>query len=281
MPRPRWLSHLLACCLAAPLAAQAPLQPGATVTGRLTANDPQFRDSTRFHRFVLPLHAGRAVTVDLLSEEFDAYLILESERGGQLARSDDGGGGCNARLAYRAPDDSGGPFVVVVNTARRGQLGHYTLRVTEGTLPPEAQGRCRFKYDSASAAPPAPGGARAIAPGQTVLGAVTAEDDRLPSDSTYAQAWTIAGHAGETVTIDLQSDEFDSFLYLDGPGIDRPLQDDDSGGNCNARLTATFPETGTYTIVVNTAVRRAIGRFALSVISGSKPASLARCARLQ
>jgi hypothetical protein len=122
---------------------------------------------------------------------------------------------------------------------------------------------------------------RVIGVGQRAVGAVTARDAILPSDSTYAQTWAIEGQAGQTVTIDLQSEEFDAFLYVDGPGFERRLQDDDSGGSCNARLTATFPRTATYTIVVNTAVRKTTGRFTLSVTAGSTPASLTRCERVQ
>ncbi|OLC08527.1 MAG: hypothetical protein AUH41_07945 [Gemmatimonadetes bacterium 13_1_40CM_66_11] len=103
----------------------------------------------------------------------------------------------------------------------------------------------------------------------------------LTSDSTYAQPWTIQGRAGQTITIDLESDAFDSYLFLRGPGISggRDFQDDDSGGNCHARLTATFPQSGEYEIVVNTADHYATGAFTLSVTSGSKPKSVARCSR--
>ena len=60
------------------------------------------------------------------------------------------------------------------------------------------------------------------------------------------------------------------------------LQDDDSGGNCNARLTASFPQAGDYEIVVNSAgAKYATGTFSLSVTSGSKPKSVARCSRSQ
>jgi serine protease Do len=263
---------------------------GDSVTASLSSADPQFRDSTHFRRYLVPVAPNQTVTMDLVSDDFDAYLILERGRSDRLARSDDGGGGCHARLVHRAADDR--PLVAVVNTAGRGQVGRYTLRVSDGARPLEPRGFCRFQEATVAAAerrgpvlptppPPPTAPARTIAPGQAALGAVTADDDVLPSDSTYAQAWTIEGRAGETVTIDLQSDEFDPFLYLDGPGLDRALQDDDSGGHCNARLTATFPQTGTYTIVVNTAVRGAVGRFTLSVTPGSKPSSLARCARLQ
>jgi len=117
--------------------------------------------------------------------------------------------------------------------------------------------------------------------GQTQQGTLTRNDVLLTSDSTYAQPWTIQGRAGTTITIDLESDAFDSYLFLRGPGISggRDFQDDDSGGNCHARLTATFPQTGEYEIVVNTADHYATGAFSLSVTSGSKPKSVARCTR--
>ncbi len=119
--------------------------------------------------------------------------------------------------------------------------------------------------------------------GQTEHGAITRRDVVLESDSTYAQEWTIQGRAGQTITIDLESDAFDSFLFLRGPGIrgGRDFQDDDGGGNCHARLTASFPQTGAYQIVVNTAIGEhyVTGPFTLSVTSGSKPRSVTPCRR--
>ena len=43
--------------------------------------------------------------------------------------------------------------------------------------------------------------------------------------------------------------------------------------------TATFPQNGEYEIVVNTAGKYATGQFSLSVTSGSKAKSVARCSR--
>ncbi len=137
---------------------------------------------------------------------------------------------------------------------------------------------CQSASASSSAAPAA---SHAIALGQTLQGNLTRDDVLLTSDSTYAQPWTIHGTAGATITIDLESDAFDSYLFLRGPGISggRDFQDDDSGGNCHARLTATFPQNGDYEIVVNSADHYATGAFTLSVTSGSKPKSVARCSR--
>jgi hypothetical protein len=265
------------------------IQMGQTVTGNLTANDPEFPgDSTYFQRWILPVTPNQAFTVDLESSEFDAYIILTHGRGDKVVENDDGGGGCNARLVYTSPDDH--PLRVVVNTASRPprQTGHFTLKVTDGESPTEAKGNCRFSRPStpspAAAAPaPAPSASHSITAGQTQQGSLSRNDVLLTSDSSYAQAWTIQGRAGQTVTIDLESDEFDAYLFLRGPGISggRDFQDDDSGGNCNARLTAIFPQTGEYEVVVNTAGKYATGAFTLSITTGSKPKSVARCSRSQ
>jgi hypothetical protein len=258
------------------------LRIGRPVRDSISDRDLQFRDSTRFRRYVLPLDSGAAVTLDLSSNTFDPYLIIERGRG-ELLMKNQGSRGCATRAVYHAPDHR--PIMVVVNTAARGQRGAFVLRASAGAAAGKPPGACprrdvagRLESGAATAAS---GDPRTIAVGQAVLGAITVEDDLLPSDSTYAQAWMVEGRAGQTITIDLESTEFDPFLYLDGPGLERPLQDDDSAGNCNARLSTTLPATGTYTIVVNTAVRNATGRFTLSVSSGSKPPSLARCARVQ
>ena len=408
---------------------------GQTITGTLTSDDPQLpSDSTYFERWILPVKANQSFTVDLISDDFDAYILLTRSRGEKLVDNDDGGGGCNARIVYTATD--GHPLRIVVNSASqpKRQTGRFTLRVTEGQSTVDAKGNCRFNNQVASntqtlqqssvatqtsaqaasiqtvrvgetvngslsssdslypdntyfkfyqfTAPPgggpvtidlssddfdpvlivrgddldnsiinddggpgcaarvsrtfpgrgpyrilvnttstpqrqtgrfalsitqgsspardddksgcgqhggaAGGGAagagasgHSIEVGQTQQGQLTRNDVLLTRDSTYAQPWSIQGRAGTTITIDLESDAFDSYLFLRGPGISggRDFQDDDSGGNCHARLTATFPQTGEYEIVVNTADHYATGAFTLSVTQGSKPKSVVRCSR--
>lgn len=119
--------------------------------------------------------------------------------------------------------------------------------------------------------------------GQTVRDSLTSAAATLTRDGTYAQAWTIAGSAGRVVTVDLVSAAFDAFLIVRGPGIDstHALQDDDSGGRCNARLTLAFTASADYTIIVTTSDPRATGAFTLSVRPGAVPPSLERCRRTQ
>jgi len=119
-----------------------------------------------------------------------------------------------------------------------------------------------------------------IAVGATARDTLRQSDLLLPAESTYAQEWKMPGVAGETVTIDVASEAFDAYAFLFGPGFGADLpQDDDSGGNCNARLTVRLPKSGDYYIVVTSRDKYATGPFTLSVAPGPKHASLVRCNR--
>ena len=256
---------------------------GETVTGALTSSDSLYPDNSyfKFYQFTAP--AGQPITIDLASDDFDPVLIV---RGDDLEKSvinDDGGPGCSSRVSRAFP--SRGPYRLLVNATAspERQTGRFTLSVTQGSKPVQAEGHtdCPRDGNAASSAPAAARTDHSITIGQTRQGTLTRDDVLLRSDSTYAQPWTIQGRAGQTVTIDLESDAFDAYMFLRGPGISggRDFQDDDSGGNCHARLTATFPKDGEYEIDVNTADHYATGSFTLSVTSGSKPKSVARCSR--
>jgi len=118
-----------------------------------------------------------------------------------------------------------------------------------------------------------------IAVGQTVQGRLKKGDVLLSQDSSYAQEWQIDAREGQVVTIDLASDSLDAYLIVYGPGLPGDLQDDDSGGSCNARITLRFPSTGAYFIAVTSTEKRRAGPFTLTVASGRQPKSLVRCRR--
>ena len=62
------------------------------------------------------------------------------------------------------------------------------------------------------------------------------------------QGWTLDGMAGSRVAITLTSDQFDTYLFFDGPGFSDPLYDDDSAGDFDSRICVELPETGTYQV---------------------------------
>jgi hypothetical protein len=257
---------------------------GETINGTLTTNDSLYPDTTYYKSYQFTAPAGRAVTIDLSSDDFDPVLIISGQGLDRQIVDDDGGPGCYSRVSRTFP--STGPYRILVNTTSRPerQTGRFSLSITEGVKPVQDGSPASADCQTTSASTTTSGEAtHFIDVGQTQQGSLTRNDVLLEADTTYAQAWTFQGRAGQTITIDLESDAFDAFLFLRGPGIagGRDFQDDDSGGNCHARLTASLPQSGEYEIVVNTARgdHYATGAFSLSVTSGSKPKSVAQCRR--
>ncbi|MEY3300205.1 MAG: hypothetical protein RLZZ597_3465 [Cyanobacteriota bacterium] len=104
--------------------------------------------------------------------------------------------------------------------------------------------------------------------GNPVQGQLDSRSNVLP-DGSYYTPYSFEGQAGQRITIDMASNDIDSFLILLSPDHDDFfVQDDDSGGNLNARLSVQLPYTGTYLVFANAYAEGETGRYQLR-ISGS------------
>ncbi|MGK2962005.1 MAG: hypothetical protein ACSLFK_07630 [Gemmatimonadaceae bacterium] len=65
--------------------------------------------------------------------------------------------------------------------------------------------------------------------------------------------WKYAARAGETITLDMRSTEFDPFLTLHSVGstVTRVAQDDNGGGELNSRIVYR----GSYTLAFRSSAR--------------------------
>jgi hypothetical protein len=258
------------------------IQVGQAVNGSLTTADNLYRDTTYYQFWQFTTTAGSQLTVDLSSDDFDPYLIVRGFRAADGRDSssidDDGGPGCSARVSTTFPTT--GTYTILVNTTstQKSTTGNFTLSITRGLKAPVA-GDCGSNTGTSGSQP----GARTqgtITIGQSVQGQLAATDYLRSADTTYAQWWLLQGQAGQQVTIDLESEAFDAFVFLFGPGLDNDgSQDDDSGGSCNARLTVMIPQSGEYRVLVNTRGKYETGSYTLSVTAGTKPKSLHPCSR--
>jgi len=112
---------------------------------------------------------------------------------------------------------------------------------------------------------------RTIAPGQSATGDLTASDPTTRGRRAPYHIWTLDGHRGQRITIDLMASEFDPYLVLrDEAGY--PIgSDDDSGEGNNARLHVVLPRDGRYSIVVTAFNEMSRGRYTLAVTSWDVP----------
>jgi len=77
--------------------------------------------------------------------------------------------------------------------------------------------------------------------------------------------------AGERVSIVMTSDDFDSYLFLSGPGLDEIMTNDDGAGDLNSLIELTLPADGPYTVVAAALSSGSSGAYTLRV---EEPADL-------
>ncbi|NEO52816.1 MAG: tetratricopeptide repeat protein [Okeania sp. SIO3B5] len=114
-----------------------------------------------------------------------------------------------------------------------------------------------------------------------INGTLNQNSQQLEKDGSYFQQHTFAGRAGEAITIELSSSEFDAYLVLFDPNSKGIAKNDDGGEGSNAKITITLPTTGTYTVIVNTYEKGEQGSYKLSWREASdKELSLAEATEL-
>ena len=80
----------------------------------------------------------------------------------------------------------------------------------------------------------------------------------------YFQYHTFSGKAGETITIEVSSNEFDSYLILVDPEENKIAENDDGGEGNQAKITISLTSSGTYTVIVTSSKAEETGSYQLS-----------------
>ena len=215
---------------------------GSSVSGVLSANSNVLEsDNSFFDAYTFDAQQGQQISIDMVSQDLDAYLILLDPNGQDIAQDDDGGNGTNARLVTTAT--SSGTYTVLANSYAVGEVGEYRLQVSANNSS-SANTRLLLQEE-----------------GYLGQGALV-----LQSDGSLYQEHSFHGEAGQQVTVTMESDEFDTYLILIGPDEQVIEQNDDIGpSNFNSAITVTLPTTGTYRAIANAYDSTGRGRYSIRV----------------
>jgi hypothetical protein len=224
------------------------------VTGNLTPGDLRY-DGKPMQTWAFTCSAGQSFQMDILST-WDNYAILFDPMGGVATRDDDGGPeSLNARITHTCQMTGVYRLGITVYSTSTTP-GPYTLQVQGGpqqmmmNQPQPMNQPTAMAMPQTMAAIPAPGAMGQIAANQTLNGRLET-GDRMMTDSTWADLWQFQGTAGQMVTIELRSAEFDTYLQLLDANNNRLAEDDDSLGDLDSRIIFRLPSTGTFQVVVN------------------------------
>lgn len=229
-----------------PLALQEEIGAG-TFQGELT-------EDGQLHLFPLTLTALSEVRIDLVSEDFDAFLVLYAGDGAEdrspehtIAVDDDGGSGLNSRMEELLP---AGAYLIEARSLSSTATGEYDLNVEITAIEGDE--------DDPTPAP--------VVYGQELDGRL------LPAGDI--DAYALAGQAGDVIDISLTSEDFDTFLELefDGKVI---AADDDGGEDLNSLLEDfVLPVGGEFIVRVHSYADEGTGSYALSVENNTPPLAL-------
>ena len=91
-------------------------------------------------------------------------------------------------------------------------------------------------------------------------------DNVIPNDGSFYDSYPIEGSAGDSFTITLESQDFDTFLaIMDREGNIIEQNDDVDDRDSNSRLKITLPDDGTYSVIVNAYEQQGKGNYVLTV----------------
>ena len=229
------------------------------IQGRLSRDSEVLStDDSYYDAYTFSGRSGQQVLMEMNSAELDAYLILLSPQGRDLAQDDDGGRDSNARLSFTLPED--GTYTVLANSFRARETGPYELRVSE------VSGAGSASNQSPIALPAADQSAMLRSLPIQANGVLGPNSQVMESDGSRFEEFAFEGSAGQALTITLESSDFDPFLFLVGPDESvLAYNDDASSSSLNSLLKVTLPADGQYRVVANALDETGFGQFTLNV----------------
>jgi hypothetical protein len=103
---------------------------GINLDSELNADDKGYGDDKQHAKvYLVKLEKDKTYQLDMISDQFDAYLYLEDAKMNLLAEDDDSGGDLNAQILFKAPAD--GTYRVICTSFGGAGTGNFTLIIEQ------------------------------------------------------------------------------------------------------------------------------------------------------
>lgn len=245
----------LSLCLAGPALSQdaAPdAEPGQADAAPANPNQAEYEGELVEGQFFVPYYieaqAGHHVIVNLRSTEFDTYLSLVAPDG--TVSFNDDWNQTNKHSHVHIISEQGGRYEIRVAAFSIDQTGPYKLDVFTGAESPDGS-----------------------MPPIIESGALAEGDDELKgAPGRFIDRFPIEALAGQHLSIELTSWDFDTFLILESAdGSQRWENDDFRERQDMSFLSLTMDSPGTYTLSVTSFEAKESGDYNLTVRRGAPP----------
>jgi hypothetical protein len=189
----------------------------------------------------------------------DTTLVINNPSGEWIC-DDDSGGDLNALVDLANPPV--GIYDIWVGEWD-GEYADTTLSITQG----------------GGGGPLVAGGGSSMPVGvdQLESGVLEAGDPQM-DDSSYYDAYTVAGTSGEELVFDMRSADFDTSLQVEAPNGEQFYNDDYEGDTSRSLLSLTLTQTGDYRVLASSFSGGMTGAYTLAISRPTETAPQERIA---
>lgn len=228
---------------------------GLAESGVLEEADSTLDSGEYYDSYEISGTPGQRVNVSLSSDAFDPYLIVRTPAG-EAFQNDDDATSSNSFVEFTIAES--GTHRVLVTSFAPGESGSYALNVTY----PDAGISQMAESDEITE----------LAIGESLAGSLQDSDAQL-ENGEYRDLYSFMGTSGQVMRIELNSDQFDTYLAIVTPSGEDIQNDDFNGSSEVSVIEIPLQESGRYRILATSYTSGERGAYQLSLTTGSAPAS--------
>jgi len=205
--------------------------------GMLSSSDPTLGKGEHYDTYLVTVREGDRIQAALTSTDFDTYLVGISASGDKQENDDIDGSKNRSELDFRATED--GQWRIFVTSYGGGERGEYNLELT-------------------------PSPTTGTVASQAFRGELNANDRTLDSGEYY-DVYYFQAEAGQTVTVEMASVDFDTYIVVADPRGGKTDNDDFRDSKNVSRLEMTAKESGEWRVTVTSYQPGETGTYRLDV----------------
>ena len=207
--------------------------------GRLSEQDETLENGEYIDWYEIEGRPGEMIVLDLTSDDFDTYLILDDPHGSRLENDDWQSETMHSHVENNMFDE--GVHRVGVTSYEAEETGQYKLTISfrEG-----------IRYEE-------------IDESQQLHRQLKGDEITL-ADGSLADGYLFWAEEDDTVLITMESEDFDTFLIIRGPsGMDE--ENDDYEGTTNSRIAFRCRKSGRYQLIATSFEAGDTGQYDLNI----------------
>ncbi len=225
--------------------------------GTLSSGDRTLGTGEYFDVYSFEAMPGQHARIDLSSSDFDTYLIV-SGPGNFQEDNDDAEGSTGLSLIETDLTESG-TYEVIVTSYATGETGSYELKIDLSNTPGIVGGGEEEVGQR---------DVRRLGMGESMSGRLESGDTTLDPDK-YGDLFAFEGQAGQSITVELTSPEFDTYLGLILPSDETLTNDDFENSTSVSRIELTLQESGRYYVIATSYGSGETGSYEVSLSSST------------